>query len=61
MNENSNRIEKVHSRRLTRILSQYKIEKLREKRTFQREAPVKRFKRQFRKFLTRFEMMQVLY
>jgi len=59
--ENTEQIEKVHSHRLSRVISQYKIEKLRERRTFKREPTVKRVKRQFQKFMDRYEMMQILY
>jgi len=54
-------IEQNHSRRPSRVIIKYNIEKLREMRTFKREPTVKRLKRKFSKFMDRLEMMQILY
>lgn len=54
-------IEKVKYRRLSRVLCDYTIEKLRGERRFKRETSGTRITRKFRKFMDRFEMMQILY
>jgi len=61
MTGNTDTIVSVKSHRLSRVISQYKIEKLRERRTFKREPTVKRVKRKLKKFMDRLEMMQILY